>query len=1244
MEKLASVVVLVFYIQSLKGNIVYFSSVNNSNECQNYSHCYSLEEYQDNFSSNTEYKFLSGVHELYTTIEIMNKSNLHFNGIQPARIVCNNKSAAKFLNNTNVIIEKLSFEGCGSDNTSSLVFFGGTNLILMDITISGALNAGICITNVKENTIISNLTIINTITTHNITEGNQINYANCIHDYHDYHYNLTLSDSTIANNNQFKLSSNSHPKKQISGLTISVKRCYATIRIENTNFMNNTGIHYGGNLALVLTNITNISKLQVYVKDCRIENGLAIGGAGIFITTAIFFERNLTMPLPQNPSDPLPQNSSDRSIIIIENVIICENHAEILAAGLYITQKHSPQDRVGNHSIIIRNCTFYGNYLEKPKHGGVALHSNNYILDGYLPQVNPQYTIIVKDCLFICNYILNQTTTSGNSVIFINSNEYFGIEDVQITNNNVSAISAISSNLLFKGNTILSYNKGSSGGGLLFCQNSIMYLTQNTNIAIYNNSVEHAGGGICIEAECLQTKPRCFFQLDYLVKLNTSLIHTINIHIYNNTAIYGGDNLFGGDVDLCYMLDSPQNNAPPLKGYSVYNLTFNIPAAISSVTSSPRQILFCNCESEDNRWKFREEHELVSAYPGDEFQICAVLVGQENGTVPGVVRTSIQTDNITISHGSVQNISRYCSTLNYTIHVSIDTPLPHNVTLEIDAQHTGDKSGPERSSEFKMRHLKVHLKHCPIGFNLSYDHKIHKLSNSSCKNCYIPNPNFQCEIDNGNVYIKRQTSQSDANWIAYEYDDSNDSMPISIKYGETCPFDYCNNENIKLYMNKTKYKDDLLCNGNRRGLLCGSCKEGYSALLGTTNCGKCTNYYLILLIVFALAGLLLVVALTLLNLTISEGTLSGLIFYGNIVQSNVSFLVPRQYDKIYPTPILKVFIAWINLDFGIKSCFYDGMTAYAEAWLQLVFPLYIWLIAIIIIILSNKFQIVAKVASRNAVKVLATLILLSYTRFLYAVINNLTYTKVCTLKENNTIVPNQVWLIDANEPYFGTKLIILFVVAILLILLSLPFTIVLLFIKPLQRVSHKRGFTWVQKIKPFLDAFTGPYTDIGRFWPGLLLVVRVILSIALGTNHFNGHQTISGMVALSVIFLLVVAQQIRPGLYTVRGLDALECFFLFNLTLLFLGNGYFSDDNNKQKAVFDILVGSAFLVFILILMHHIWLKLRRYKISMDAVQWLKKKTEYIRAPTIMTTQRLDNYPPHFKFIEEREPLLADHED
>ena len=124
-----------------------------------------------------------------------------------------------------------------------------------------------------------------------------------------------------------------------------------------------------------------------------------------------------------------------------------------------------------------------------------------------------------------------------------------------------------------------------------------------------------------------------------------------------------------------------------------------------------------------------------------------------------------------------------------------------------------------------------------------------------------------------------------------------------------CPFDYCVNDTVIFPLNST----DVQCASNRSGLLCGACNNrGYSLVLGTSHCKQCTNSHLLLLIPFALMGVALVLLLLVCKLAVAAGTLSGLVFYANIVGINHTIFLP-----VRSTDALSVFIAWLNLDFGI---------------------------------------------------------------------------------------------------------------------------------------------------------------------------------------------------------------------------------------------------------------------------------------------------------------------------------------
>ncbi len=115
-------------------------------------------------------------------------------------------------------------------------------------------------------------------------------------------------------------------------------------------------------------------------------------------------------------------------------------------------------------------------------------------------------------------------------------------------------------------------------------------------------------------------------------------------------------------------------------------------------------------------------------------------------------------------------------------------------------------------------------------------------------------------------------------------------------------------------------------------------------MLGGTRCRVCRNTSLTLLIFFAAAGIALIVFLSLSRLTVASGMINAVILHANIVQVNRQLFSPK--SKV---DILTVFIAWLNLDLGIETCFYDGMTAYAQTWLQFAFPIYVWVLISLII-------------------------------------------------------------------------------------------------------------------------------------------------------------------------------------------------------------------------------------------------------------------------------------------------------
>ena len=432
-----------------------------------------------------------------------------------------------------------------------------------------------------------------------------------------------------------------------------------------------------------------------------------------------------------------------------------------------------------------------------------------------------------------------------------------------------------------------------------------------------------------------------------------------------------------------------------------------------------------------------------------------------------------------------------------------------------------------------------------------------------------------CNITERSI-VRRGTT-----WIGVSDNGSN-----LLVFSPVCPLDYCKNEEVKLILNQTLIDEDSQCTANRSGILCGHCKDNFSLVLGSNRCLPNCNYNsLSLIAAFVFAGIMLVFFIKILNLTVSQGTLNGLIFYANIIWANKFTVFPNS-QEIGLLNFLAIFIAWVNLDLGIETCFLYGMDGITKAWMQFVFPVYIWAIAFFIIVLSHYSVRASRLFGNNSVHVLATLILLSYSKMLRAVISAFSVAKIQFLDGSKMLV----WESDGNLRYLTGEHIPLFAIALaVLVLLLFPFTLILFSIQWLQRGTHFRVLRWVTKLMPFFDAFTGPLKHQHRYWVGLLLFVRCTILIVFSTT--TGHRFTASLCSIAIVVIVLLAISGSP--YRNTYLTVLEKSYILNLGLLSTGTLYtrYSTSGN-QEALTITSVGIVFLQFVATVIYHCCVKLR----------------------------------------------------
>ena len=780
----------------------------------------------------------------------------------------------------------------------------------------------------------------------------------------------------------------------------------------------------------------------------------------------------------------------------------------------------------------------------------------------------------------------NNTADTGGALHIAHTNISFNVD--QSENNLSSSITTFQNNIayyfggaiegdksiltfaksvLFEANTVHGY-----GGAMSLSDTSKLILAPKLNISFTNNHAYYSGGALFIDD--FQCSPGSLVPLECFLSIQSSDPTTENIilHFENNSAGSTGSTLYGGQLNKCrlyyrtnYTVDKCGNR--PCHDYCddalklFMNMSrivlYNKSESATNISSQAEQIKFC----QDGNI-IMNSYRYISLYPGEQFNVELVALGQTGFPVP---TTIFNENSYEISlFPSSQSITGACYNLSLQLYSSVN-----NTYTSFDLYPQNPCQGLINGLT-----LDIFIEPCPLGFELS--------ENQLCScNKKLLKFTQKCSIDTSTVSIEREKNDF---WI-FQMD-----LDVLVIHEFRCPLDYCTSS----LLNVTLSDPSVQCDFNRTGIVCGQCRKNFSLVLGSLHCIPCNNNYTALILLFMIAGVALITITFLFRLTVSVGTLSGLLFYSNIIQANHQAYFPRATINFFT-----IFTSWLNLDLGIETCFYDGMDIYTYSWLQFLFPFYVWFLVGCIILACRYSQSIAQRFGQNPVAVLATLLLMSYSKILSAVIVPLTWTYLTyyysTLNETRSVV----WMYDASIPHFGEpKHTALGLFAILcIVVFVLPYISLLFFGYWLQSCSNWWILSWLNKIKPFMDAYHAPYRKHTRYWTGLLLLSRLGLFLTFAINA-NGSESVNILVVSSVSIALLAIQK-RVYQHWLK--DALESSFLLNLGIFSVATFYLKEepeDDESQLILSSISVGIAFVTFLGILLFHISLMLPFIQISL----------------------------------------------
>ena len=765
--------------------------------------------------------------------------------------------------------------------------------------------------------------------------------------------------------------------------------------------------------------------------------------------------------------------------------------------------------------------------------------------------------------------IRNMLYFSGIQSITMSGRNYFSAKG------SGSIINVVSSNLTVTGDLTVSGGDAFQGGGVKLDEYSTLFLKEPLRARFHNN---RAFEGSAIYApiskrdarrSTIQVVPNKYYNLHNINSIQVTM-HFENNTNYDNAPI----SLYTPTLNFYFNQTSPMFKFryllwKRLKLKFTYTLLFDIilkgMEEIDKYTSLSNGMCVkihgkeMNCTYTDLALRRRKPkvnylHEL-SCFPGET----AFSTLYTKNEVFNILRVDCS-DETPLMDNVTQYLSKNDSLLSIKLRNNEKNPLCYIVSrLNTDCINTNPVS--------LFIQMKVTVQaSCPLGFRLAED------GYCDCM-LALTDHHYQCNIDT------RIFTSPRGYWTGYI---TRDSSHKTILLNTKCPPNYCN-QDFRSFDIQNDSITDLSCLNNRTGILCGQCKENYSAVFGSDACfDHCTDLYILTLPVYALAGLILVVLLFALRLTVATGTINGVIFYANLL----GLLMDQLTEDVHETYIsfFRIIISLVNLDLGFPLCLYDGMSTTAKIGFQFLFPLYLWGIVIGTTILSKLSVRFSNLISNNSVQVLATLFYLSFSKLLRTVIDIISYAKLLSItyydSSNDSDVSEQtVWYYTGEDYGHGVHGFHLFLAIVFIALFLLPYAIFVTF------SSFFLRFPIINEFKPFIDAYGGPFKDKWRFWFGLRLWITITLFIVNGVLQGTNTKTMLIVHLVIVMVFLLLQALCHPFKSQITGV--IDLLLMMNYWLII---EFYFILGRASHVAYTFLVSTAILALFLILMFHFFCK------------------------------------------------------
>ena len=912
-----------------------------------------------------------------------------------------------------------------------------------------------------------------------------------------YNFGIDTKTQCLADIQDMIKNGSCFPLINAAGLTIiySQMKFNASVLIQDTKFEKNGGkfsgailiLHYNSGLGRTVIKRTDFSTNNIYSKSCNTYgSNLALVMLNtshqrepLSIEYCTFNRENKDLPRTSGAVFIGIYDPQLDSQIKVNFFNVSFSNFEISSTGtcLYARTYFSDKFQHNALNIILENITAYQN-------SQTTLHPTMIIQSSHAKVGH--FTLINARLLEI----------KGNNYFYNNSGSVFDIADTKIE---------------LSGVLNFTKNRGEKGPAFNLFGNSHIHMDEKLKVYFIENFALTKGGAIYAydysSNQCIlrknSGKPRLFF--------------------FNNTARESGSSIYSNNLYNCKASGSFRGIQ---EAKILYKEIFNFTSSSVQNNISTFPVSLCVCDSYNPTNCFKGKYNYNKPiYAGQSIKLYLA--------VKDVYLDKVQYASVSFSMDSVES---QIDSLSWQI-VPADA---HEILYE-SGNCTAVKIALHKMTSFETNSskaaliistpndpslviVKLNFHKCPIGFNLSKQ-------SGTCICSKVIYKAYGSYTTNCSITTDRPTitkPQESVMWLGLVKSNNATVTGTSL----TC-IKYCNHRkgfnvfvvnttHVMIANQKSLENDNILplCPSNREGPLCSQCSPGYSVVLGSTECKKCSNWWILILIYHLLAGPIFIYLLYALNLTLTIGALHSIIFCSQIldiflVDNNINYTASSfELIHLYHQVVKTLFFA-INFSFNFPVCFYNGMTELWKTGFSLIFPVYLLSIVIFLIIISRFSVKVSNKIAHSSVQVLVTVVHLSFAKLLMSLM--IVFASTDLYLEG--LPTMHVWYSDGTVKYGKDGHCILMIVTSLIVgpILSL-YLIILLAGRILMRNNRLREY-----VRPIYEAIHAPFEHNKEFF----FTSRVILIVVLYTFYIicRGHDIYIGYAIFVPLFFIYIATE-----------------------------------------------------------------------------------------------------------------------